>query len=334
MQTHTIGRGLALVAGVGFTLGSLDILLGDVLATPASWTHHHALTALLVFGTAAVGHLCGSAWRSRAWLAVLGFAVLFVVGATIVVASSAGRQAMTSATAELSAKDVNARRAAAEVRLTENEAMLADERKAHAKEAAKGGCKGKCQGIEASIRVYEDAVNGAKAELEKLGPARPVNPEAAYVGKLAAALGFDEVKVIALYLLLMPFAKTVFFELGIIISFGYAFRHGPAEIVTPARADTAQSSFALDIETPEPTPPRGPRRKAPTPATNVVAFPVTHPVIAALEQRGGTIASNNELAAMMGVNPGEATKRVDEVLHRVERRKIGKRVEISLRRSA
>lgn len=92
-------------------------------------------------------------------------------------------------------------------------------------------------------------------------------------------------------------------------------------------------------ENDQPEPPNGGSRKRKTrPATanvaaNVVTFPVggKHPVVAALESAGGAVASNRQLAALMGVTDGEATKRRAEVGHLLVEQQDGKARRIALR---
>lgn len=103
----------------------------------------------------------------------------------------------------------------------------------------------------------------------------------------------------------------------------------------PSLADTAQTSFAdgatfATFSGPEnePTPPQGPRRRLPA---NVTQFPVAkHPVVAALEKVAGPV-SNGELARLMGVTDGEATKRRAEVAHLLHETRAGKECRIQLR---
>jgi len=128
--------------------------------------------------------------------------------------------------------------------LSEAEVMLADSQRKLAKECASG--KGKrCDGIAATVSVYEAAVKGHKAELERLGPARVAVPEAKRAGELAAVFGADPSKIEAAMILVIPFLTTVFLELGAIICLGYGFR--PVRRVTAN--DNAQTSFS------EPLPP-------------------------------------------------------------------------------
>lgn len=98
----------------------------------------------------------------------------------------------------------------------------------------------------------------------------------------------------------------------------------------------------LPVRFPENEPPRppkgGPRKRKTTAenvtgAANVITFPAggKHPVVAALEKVGGSVASNRELAQLMGVTDGEASKRVAEIEPALILTKDGKQLRIALR---
>ena len=57
----------------------------------------------------------------------------------------------------------------------------------------------------------------------------------------------------------------------------------------------------------------------------------THPVIEALERVGGSVESNRQLAQLMSVTDGESSKRVAEVVDRLEIVRDGKQTRIALR---
>lgn len=54
-------------------------------------------------------------------------------------------------------------------------------------------------------------------------------------------------------------------------------------------------------------------------------------VIEALQENGGSVSSNRELARLMGVTDGEASKRCREVSKRLKVEKVGKELKIMLR---
>ena len=224
MHTHTIeGRALAIVAGALFALGTLGILLEDVILHDAPMTLKHWITVVVIAGTIMVGHQVHKAWHSGVRLSAAGFAGLFLVGTMLTGYSSVGRQAEHTMIASAQVEADAAARTRATKGLSEAEAMLAERQRKLAKECATG--KGKrCDGIAATVSVYEAAVKGHKAELQRLGPARVAVPEAKRAGELAAVFGADPAKIEAAAILVVPFLTTVFLELGAIICLGYGFR--------------------------------------------------------------------------------------------------------------
>ena len=227
----TGGRALAIAAGAAFTFGGLRIILGDALTDPSRWTTSVQLTVLMVFGTIAAGHLMRDAGKARHWGATLGFLMLFLAGTGLVVFNSVGRQAETTMLTASQADAAAERRVAVKAALAVAEERLADAQANLAREC-KSGRGPRCQGIEATISVYEAAVRGHVADLEKIGPARPVNAKAAEGAKIAALLGADEAKAKAALMLVEPFLWTLFFEVGSIVSLDFAFRHRPATRAT------------------------------------------------------------------------------------------------------
>lgn len=232
----TGGRSLAIVAGAAFTFGGLRIILGDALTDPSRWTTSVQLTTLMVFGTIAAGHLMRDAWQAQHGGAALGFLVLFLAGTGLVVFNSVGRQAEATMLTASQADDAAERRVATKAALARAEAMLAEAQANLARECKTGRGK-RCEGIAATIAVYEAAVKGHVADLEKIGPAKPVNAKAAEGAKIAALLGADEARAKAALMLIEPFLWTLFFEVGSIVSLGFAFRHRPATRKVAATGD-------------------------------------------------------------------------------------------------
>lgn len=218
------GRALAIVAGAAFTYGGLRIILGDQLTDPAQWTTSVQLTVLMVFGTIAAGHLMRDAAAAKRVAATVGFLVLFLAGTGLVVFNSIGRQAESSMLTESQADDAAERRVAVKASLSRAEAMLAEAQANLARECKTGRGK-RCEGITATIAVYEAAVKGHTADLEKIGAPKPVHAKATQGAKIAALFGADEAKAKAALLLIEPFLWTLFFEWGSIVSLGFAFRH-------------------------------------------------------------------------------------------------------------
>ena len=164
------------------------------------------------------------------------------------------------------------------------------------------------------LRATEVAAHVAsiEAEIAALGPAKPVNPEARQMARLAALFGADETKATAVLTLVKPFLWTLFFEVGSIISLGFAFRPGTSRRVAANDNKTAPSA-----------------RPAPTNGGTRAAIPENHPVIVALAEARRPL-SNDELARKMGVSKGEASKRWREVESELSVTRDGRALKIAL----
>lgn len=317
-------RTLAAVTALAFTAGALIILLGPALLAPLEWSSYHVLTVLTVFGTIAAGHLTVDATRAR-HVSALGFAALFLAGTSLVVYNSVGRQAETTDAKALDAGALNAA-------ITAKSNDLADARqrliKAQDKvelytnggrdtdtgRMIKPGCGTVCTGWKQNRSDLVTVVKTLERELAGLGPQQPVNAKAETFAEIAALFGFDKAKAVAAFTLLEPFLWTLFFEIGSIVSIGFAFRHRPATV----------SKVAND------TGPGLP--KLPT----VSEFPVVdfhkHKVLKALESQKGPV-SNARLAELLGETEGEASKSWREVARHLEIGRQGKELRIALRKT-
>jgi hypothetical protein len=255
MQSHTPhGRILAMVAGTAFTAGSLVILMGDAILHPAAWTQYHWLTILTVSGTIAAGHLMATARMARHFLAALGFGVLFLAGTLLVVHNSVGRQALVSESVSLSVETKNQTIAAKHQELMRARQRLDDAERMVNVETGKRGCGRNCQDWKERAKEVRSHVTALEGELKTLGAPEPVAPKAANMAAVLALFGADQVKATAILMLLEPFLYTLFFELGAIVSLGFAFRRVPVAVndnSVPSWGDTAQTSFPV----PDPLPP-------------------------------------------------------------------------------
>lgn len=330
-MTHSLkGRALALVAGVAFAVGGLTIILDKDLTSPMHWQSGQWLTILTVFGTITAGHLMADAWRARHGFAALGFFVLFLSGTALVVYSSVGRQVETQGTTTLSVEDTNKRI------VEKNEDLeQAKARKAYAdaqvqKETGKRGRGRNCKDWMRNSKDIEIVIEQLEREIAALGPQKPVNAKAVAMAEIAMLLHVPGTKeqIVAALVLLMPFATTLFFEVGSIVAFGFAFRQGKRKVLVAANdfRGTISNDFQPEMDGP-PTKPRGTKPEKRLPA-NVVTL---HPVVKALESNGGSVASNQELARLMNVTEGEASKRWQEIRGQLHLERQGKQLRIALR---
>lgn len=318
------GRALALSAGAAFVIGGITILLGDVIANPHEWNQYHALTILTVFGTIAAGHLLVDAWRSRHLLSSLGFLVLFVSGTGLVVYQSVGRQAETSDAKVYDAEAVNALIASKGADLAKAKARLDDANRAADSEMRGERCGPRCKDWRQRATEVQALVSQLEGEIKSLGPQKPVAPKAEKMASVAALFGANHAQAKAALMLLEPFLWTLFFEIGSIVSLGFAFRSSPS-------FSKVSEAPVLEIERPaSPTPP--PQRKRRRLPNNVIELS-SHKVLRALASEQGPV-SNARLAQLLGETEGEASKSWREVAHHLDVRKQGKELRIALKRSA
>ena len=331
MKLSFHGRLLAAVAGCAFAAGGLTILLGKDLLHPYDWAAGQWITILTVFGTIAAGHLLHDAYRGRHLFACVGFLALFVSGTVLVVCQSVGRQAETFEASTMSAEATN--KAIAD---KTSDLEQARARKAYAdaqvqKETGRRGCGRNCLDWQRNAKDVAIVISQLEKEIAALGPMKPVNAQAARMADMAALFGIDRSKALVTYTMLQPLLWCLFFEIGSIVSLGFAFRQGKRPVLIaandcPSVADTRQTSFAVEL--PDPEPPKGKRpRELPK---GVIEFS-NHPVFKALEKNGGSVTSHRQLAELMGIDEGAATRRRHEVEDRLLVTRHGKQLRIALR---
>jgi hypothetical protein len=320
-DSSTPKRGLAIVAGAAFTAGAIVVIFGETLRNPSEWTTYHLITLLTICGTIVVGHLVGSAARAGGfggWLSAIGFCVLFLAGTGLVIYQSLGRQAEAAGSKVASAEHRNGLIASKLQQRDKTLQDLDDHKQRIAAEVAgwpnaKGkatktpGCGPDCRGFERQRDAAQALIDRLEREIADLGPQVEVAPE------------LREVQLL----------RTMFFEFGSIVAFAFGFGHRK----TSARSFSGTFSESFSDEDQEPTPPSGPKRKTKQerlPA-NVIQF--KHPVVRVLENVGRPV-TNGELARLMGVSDGEASKRWREVAHLLEVARAGKERRITLKRLA
>jgi hypothetical protein len=333
MRTSIKGRALAIIAGLAFTAGALTILLGPALLTPLEWSSYHVLTIISVFGTTAAGHLLADAGFKHP-IAGLGFLVLFLGGTALVVANSVGRQAATFEESTLSAEATNAAIADKSEDLKQARARKVYADAQVQRETSRGGCGRSCKDWKTNASDVAIVIGQLERDIAALGPKKPVNAKAERMAEMAALFGVSKAKAQAMFVLLEPLLNCLFFELGSIVSLGFAFRQGKRPVLVaandcPSVADNRQTSFPVEFQVPEPPePPQGKRRK-PFPK-EVIDFS-NHPVVKALRDVGGSVTSHRALAAAMGIDEGAATRRRQEVEDLLEVTRHGKQLRIALR---
>jgi hypothetical protein len=230
----------------------------------------------------------------------------------LVVYNSVGRQAEQHDTVALERATANAliedkRRDIEAAR----ERLVAAERNADRERGSK--CKTKCKDWENAAADARNVIRVLESEVRALGAPKPVDAKADKAGELAAVFGYDRRQAAALAALVEPFLWTIFFEIGTIVSLGFAFRTTVSTVSKPV-SDSGNSGGG----------------KAERAQIRLVE---DHEVIAlkkALQGRGAL--TNDELASVMGVAKGEASKRVARAVELgiVSKRRTGRHVAISM----
>lgn len=326
------GRALAIVAGLAFAAGGLTILLGKDLMQPLDWAASQWLTILTVFGTIAAGHLMVDAARARHLFATLGFLVLFLSGTGLVVYSSVGRQVETAGVTTLTVEDTNRRIADKTEELKAARARRDFANSQVQKEMTGQRCGKRCRDWKTNAADVSVVIGQLEAEIAALGPQKPVNAKAEAMADIVLLFPVPASKpqVVALLTLLVPFLTTLFFEIGVIVSLGFAFRQGkrplvPANDQLPKQTNTIAS---VAEQLPPSEPPKGKRRK-PLPR-EVIDFS-NHPVVKTLRENGGSVNSHQELARLLNMDEGAASRRRQEVEDQLCVTRHGKQLRISLK---
>jgi len=314
---NTLAR--VVLAGL-FSYGGLLLVVGsEALMRPSTWTDYQIITLLIIAVTIGAGHFTKSAWKQGAILSSIGFALVFVTGTYLSARQSLDRQAETAAATTLSAENVNDK-------LTDKTADLADAKKRlqYAEdqveaESTRQKCGERCERWKLTAKDRRTVVTSIEREIAALGPPKPVNAGREHFGDTAAAMGFSKTAAMGLDAMLLPFLKFFVFEIGSIVSLGFALRSSPLSVSVPAN----------DIGPP-------PTHRKPLPES-VSQFPVVsfqqHKVLKALERQQGPV-SNARLAELLGETEGEASKSWREVSEHLEIGRQGKELRISLRKSA
>lgn len=244
METTNTNRGVALLAGCIAVGAALAILLQDAIRS-GDWQLEHGLIPALIVLQIITAHLVGTALRMQKYGSAFGFAIIALLGTWGILYTSVSKQAGATATVSAVSNDVAARRSELLISLDANSEMLNAARVRMGAECASGQGP-KCRGVQATEKVYADAVAGVEAKLAALGPPKPDVTKADKMAELLAlALGRDEAGIRHVLLLLEPFMFATIFELGALISFGFAFspRRKAGNDNVPTRSDSYQTDF-------------------------------------------------------------------------------------------
>lgn len=309
MASSTIVRSRSAIGvGVFFSAVTSYVLLEDVFRHGAPFTTKHLMTLAVLAGTVYFGH---ALWRElRAWRlgTAFGCVALFLAGTATCVLMSAGRNAEVVTSKVLTANSVNTARVSAQKDRDESRVRYQAALKAEEQECSDGNGS-KCQAKRITRMVRRDEYDAAETKLREQKPEQIANSDIRAAAELVARLPFvtsDVSTVEALLLLLFPFLQSLFCEIGAIVGYSIGVGHKRAAVES---VSTVSETVA---------------------ATKPVTKEETDEVIAALKSVGGSVSSNDELAALMSVSKGESSKRVAAMSGAVHKVRVGRHVAISL----
>lgn len=300
-----------------------------------------AMAVALVAGAVAIT-------QARGLMAVAIFAGL-VAGEAYGVLTTAERMIVVREAQQAPARAAGRVLAAADARVTKAETAVAQAAATALAKAAERDCARNCRAL------IEQAKADAAAELNAARSARAALPPVADAAPLAARLG---IAAWALDLIVVGLAAVGANGLGaILVAFGVhpACRPVKTPVVDfqPVRVsisdDTmidgqlpAATLFSGDLPDPPPPGKRAPAARLPANVVSIAgkrgqrgarseAASDEASVVAALASVGGSVASNRELAVLMGVSEGESSKRCRAAAHLLDFQPDGRHVRISLK---
>lgn len=285
-------------------VGSAYLYANDRTGDPVVYYSVPVVWAVVI----ALPILATYARRDRQWVAAGLLWVAALAGCAYTLQATIGRQAETRDVRVLSATEAENARNRIEIDLTAARQML---------EAARVKCsQGRTclDSTKATIAVYEGAVAGHEARLEKLRTTSAPNAGEKRIARLLAILSGANVS--ELVDLILPCLFGLVLELATFAAAMYGWHPGK-----PARQPLSPLSPLSPVSPPG--------KRAPLPANVVELRPSKHPVIDALS-RAGRPVNNGELARLMGVCQPESTKRRREVAGQIREWREGKHVMVAL----
>jgi hypothetical protein len=235
MGNSTKPRFGAIGAGALCALGAAAVLVEDVRHTHTV-TLDHLLAVIVLVGTIAAGVMAVGMLKTwRTWHYAAALIVLAGIGSIYCMMGTAGRTAEDRAAAKLEADAANEKREAIRKKIAEAEFILAScpdgspkkwfgercgLRDAQNRECASGNGTA-CTGKSYSVGTYEAAIKGHSADLDALGPEKPVNTRvknaAAIIGAFQNADEAQQARIEATITLIEPNIPALFLEAGSIV---------------------------------------------------------------------------------------------------------------------
>jgi hypothetical protein len=324
-QCYPLCRCLAIVAGTASAGASIYMICEDAIKS-GHWTREDVLVPVMVVCTILFGHLIVSAFRAAKPVAAAGFVLAFSVGTALTINTSVERQGLVADTRSANIEFIASERRRLTGLRDEQLEMLQKEQVLQDKECKSGAGK-RCTGIQTSLNTYTGAVAGYQAQLDKLPVVVPIEHRmASVIAVFAANEAATKAKAERALTLLTPFMFSLFFEVGSIVAFGFAFGSSRSRGHHPEQTKPAQD----DVK-PEPKqtinhpPPRRQGSQLPE---------LSDYEIEALRKafHGESHLNNKKLAVRMQVHKSEASRRATKAveLGLVSRQRVGREVRLML----
>lgn len=278
-----------------WAVGSAYLIVNDKTGDPVVYYSAPVVWAVVI----SLPILATYARHDRQWIAAALLWLASLAGCAYTLQMTIGRQAESRDVRVLQAGEIDNARHRITLDLEAAKRML---EQARAKCASGRTCY---DSTRATIAVYEGAVAGHEARLAKLSTSAPDAGERRIARLIELLSGANVAELVEL---ITPIMFGLVLELATFAAamFGWHPRRTLAAPVPPV-----------------------PGKRQPLPANVVALRPETHPVIDAL-QRAGRPVNNNELASLMRVTAGEATKRRREVAGRIREHRAGKHLMVAL----
>lgn len=263
MSSTTISRAIAIVAGTLSAAAALAVMLHSPDGeNPHALTLDHALMPVVILLTITAGHYAPKAFGEWRLASGLGWLAVAIVGTTVTLYTSLGRQNAVTDSQIKSVEEINRQRRELSAKITATSKLLEKSMSEQSTRCAKSLNTDSCRGTLLNVKSFTSTVERLQKQLRELGPERTVAPRATRLAETVALFtGWDAEVLRTRVMALEPFAYAILFEIGALVAFGYAFTRSKEATVIPRPASSADAATPQEVTGPsvEPLAPR-PRR--------------------------------------------------------------------------
>lgn len=310
MKFHITVRSWWLLAfSLVLAVGAVYVIVLDDWRHGAELSADHGMFFLLFTAALLAGLFIGPAWSAGKPIASCVLVLVTVCATLLLAAESAGRVAKSGFTAEaLVNKDAGQMKDAAASLKKARDALDAANAK-FADQCASG--KGpRCLGLKEAVEVSKSQFYEAQVRFDSIKPPAVANGTAAYFAAWGKVFKSENAEAWGqAYVLSAPLGKVVTFDIAIL-----ALLHLALGVALVSETVTAEGNGGEEEEKPV--------------ALLPAPILVDDPVILALQQHG--TLGNKELADVLGVSEGQASKLVSARADTIRKERDGRNVKLSL----